>query len=375
MRHDAPGPYSLEALRATRLPALFSTDAAAWRGKLVAWFEAASGRTLFPMQVEMLLIETLAYAMATLGEEAQAVAEQHLVAFASEAGLAALAPNRSTPRLPASKARVTLRFSRADAMVGAVFIPAGTRVGSGVVFATLVDATLAADAQSLDVAAGAEVAGLAANGLAPGQIAALLDPIAGLVVANVTTSEGGADEENVEAWRLRLANAFERISSGGSYAWYRETAMGVSSAIVDVAVIRPQPCHIDLYVLTAQGAAGADLKAQVLAAFDTREALDIRFGDLVTMKDGVGVDVAPRLILRCRGAAADIAAQARLLAQPILDDWECRFAALVAPSKVETAVRTLPGVVDAEMVDVGFRALGPAQFLRLAPLVVEVTTL
>ena len=375
MRRDAAGPYSLEALRAVAVPTLFSTDAATWRARLIAWFEAESGRALQPMQVEMLLIEALAYALAVAGEEAQAVAEQHLVVSANEAGLARLAANRSTPRLPAAKARVTLRFARVPGVVGAIYIPRWTRAGQGVVFATLKEASLAPDAASIDVAAEAETAGAAGDGVAPGQIGTLLDPVAGVSVVNVTTSEGGADQEGLEAWRLRVANAFARVSRGGPRAWDRETAVGVSSAIADVAVIRPQPCYIDLYVLTADGVAGAALKAQVAAAFATPEALDIRFGDLVALKDGTVVVVAPRLVLRVRGAPSDIAARARALAQPILDDWSSRFAALVAPSEVEAAVKSLPGVVDAELADVGFRALGEREFLRPAALVVEVVAL
>lgn len=375
MRRDEPGPYSIDALRATPVPALFETDASVWRGKLIAWFEAASGRTLYPMQVEMLLIETLAYAMSVAGEEAQMVAEQHLVATAGEAGLARLAPNRSTPRLPAAAARVTLRFARLAGFVGAIFLPAGLRAGAGVTFVTLAAATLAAGTLSIDVTAQAEVAGVAGDGFAPGQISTLLDPIAGVSVVNVTTSAGGSDPEGLEAWRLRVANAFERVSSGGSRAWYRETAMGVSAAIVDVAVVRPQPCYVDLYVLTAQGPAAPPLKAQVAAAFDTSAALDIRFGDLVSLRDGVAIDVAPRLILRVRGAPADIADRARAVAQPVLADWAQRFGASVAPSLIESEARALAGVIDAELADVGFRSLGVAEFLRPAPLVVEVIAL
>ena len=77
MRLDGFGPYSLDALKALPKPTLFTTDAAAWRTKLVGWFEEETGRTLYPAQVETLLIETLAYAMSMLGEEGQATASQH----------------------------------------------------------------------------------------------------------------------------------------------------------------------------------------------------------------------------------------------------------------------------------------------------------
>ncbi|MBK9083234.1 MAG: baseplate J/gp47 family protein [Rhizobiales bacterium] len=268
---------------------------------------------------------------------------------------------RCVSRAPARRAPSTFRPARAR--------------GGDIVFATLVEVTLAADATSVDVAAEATIAGVAANGVVAGGVGALLDPIGGVSVSNLTETEGGADIEDLEAWRLRLANAFERVSTGGSRAWYRETAIGVSSAIVDVGVIRPQPCYVDLYVLTRAGAAGEDLRAEVAAAFDTREALDIRFGDEVTVKAPVAVDVAPRLVLRVRGAGADIAAQAAAAAAPVLGDWSTRLGALVAPSDVEAAAKTLPGVVDAEIHDLSFRALLANEFLRPAPLVVEAISL
>jgi phage-related baseplate assembly protein len=401
MRRDALGPYSLDALKAMGAPVLFSTDAAQWRAKLVAWFEEASGRKLYPMQVEMLLVETLAYALSVVGEEAQMALEQSLVTFAGEAGLERLAPNRSTPRLPAAKARFTLRCSRQGSAT-AIFIPKGTRAGAqnGVVFATLADATLPAGVASIDLTAEAMASGAAANDAPAGAVTALLDPISGLAVANVTPAEGGADEEELEAWRLRLANAFERVSTGGSRAWYRETAMGVSSALVDVAVIRPQPCYVDLYPLTRDGAAGPDLRAQVLAAFETREALDVRFGDLVAIKPAVAVDAGPRLVLRGRGMEASVVADAEKLARATLDrfdfgserpalrdlaqtlfgglkasGWSQRLGADVAPSEVERAVKRLPGVVDAELTGLAFQTLAPTSYLRLTSLAVEAQVL
>ncbi len=245
MRRDDPGPYSLDALKALPAPKLFTVDAQVWKARLVTWFEGETGRTLYPMQVEMLLIEALAYAMSVLGEEAQMVAEQHLVALAGLAGLERLGPNRSTPRLASSKARVTLRFFISQARAEAVFIPAGTRVSAGSgVFLTLAPCVIAIGTLNADVTAEAELPGLAGNGFLPGQLTSMLDPIAGVVATNTTTSSGGADAEEPELYRLRLANAYERISTGGSFKWYRETAIAVSSAIMDVAVVRPATlCH------------------------------------------------------------------------------------------------------------------------------------
>jgi phage-related baseplate assembly protein len=376
MRSDDPGPYSLATLRAQPRPALFTADAGELKRRYVAWFETATGRTLYPMQVEMLLIETLAYAVGILGEEAQKVAEQHLVSLADAPGLELLGPNRSTPRLPAARARTTLRFIIATRRTESVLIPAGTRVSAGgaVVFATLSPAAIIIGATSSDVVAEAQIEGVSGNGLLAGQVTAMLDPVPGVSVSNITDSSGGADIEDAELYRLRLANAFERISTGGSWAWYRETTMGVSPAIIDAAVVRPTPCVIQIFPLTLTGAAGVDLRNQVSATFDTAAALDIRFGDDVFVLPPVAVLGAGTLNVRVRNAAGTIAQDAMTAAGGVLAGWRQRLGATVAPSDVEAAVRALPGVVDAELAGLAFQQLDRDEFL-VATLTVNITVL
>lgn len=378
MRRDDPGPYSLDVLAALPAPRLFTTDAATLKARYVAWFESETGRTLYPMQVEMLMIETLAYAMSLLGEEGQLAVEEALVAQASISGLEALGPNRSTPRLPASPARVTLEFSIEAAGAAAVLVPAGTRVSAGsIAFATNETVVIAPGATAALVGATAVSPGSEANGLFPGQIATVMDPVAGAAVAvtNTTESSGGADAEAPELYRLRLANAFERVSTGGSFAWYRETAIGVSPAIIDVAIVRPQPCIIDIYPLTLGGAAGVDLRNQVLETFNTGEALDIRFGDDVFVKPPVAVTGAPVLTVRGRGMASTIQADAMAAAQGVLKVWRERLGAAVAPSDIEAAVKSLTGVVDAEVSGIAFLQLQRFEFFVATSLTVNIVVL
>lgn len=377
MRLDEVGPYSLERLKALAPPILFSRDAAALREQYVKWFEEVSGRPLFPMQVEMLLIETLAYAMAMLGEEAQAVAEAHLVAFAPASALELLGVNRSTPRLPAARARVTLRFSLAEARQETTLIPAGARVSAGgaVTFATMSAGVIPIGALYIDLTAEAVESGEIGNGFLAGQITTMLDPIAGVGVTNATISAGGADIESVELYRLRLANAFERISSGGSFSWYRETAIGVSAALIDVAVVRPQPCIIDIYPLTVLGAAGVDLRAQVLAAFNTNDALNIRFGDDVYVKPPVAVTGSGTLTVRGRNMPASIQADAAGAAELVLKVWRERLGSVVAPSDIEAAIKALPGVIDAELAGIAFQQLQKFEFFVATSLTINVVVL
>lgn len=52
---------TIEDLRALGEPSFFERDPIALKTRLVAWFEVASKRTLYPDQTEMFLIEMLAY--------------------------------------------------------------------------------------------------------------------------------------------------------------------------------------------------------------------------------------------------------------------------------------------------------------------------
>lgn len=370
-RRDAEGPYSLESLAAVEVPSLFTRDPDVLKARYVAWFEGQTNRTLYPAQVEMLLIEALAYAMSLVAEEAQIAAEEHLVVRASRAGLVALGPNRSTPPLPAATAQTVIRFSIAAARAANVLVDAGSRVSAdagGLIFTTLAPAVIAAGSLFAEVPAQAEEAGAIGNGYLPGQIATMLDPVAGVTAANSVASEGGADPEEAELYRLRIANAFDRVSPGGGLGWYTETAIGVSSAIIDVAVIRPAPCYVDIYLLTLAGAAGAALRDQVKAAFNTREALEIRFGDEVTVRAAVAVPISPVLTIRLRGRTAGANGVAASAANMVLTGWSRRLAAAVAPSEIEDEAKTALRaggfhVVDTEVGAMPFDQLAENEFV------------
>ncbi|QCI65621.1 baseplate J/gp47 family protein [Phreatobacter stygius] len=250
------------------------------------------------------------------------------------------------------------------------------RRGRGqIVFATLAPASIAIGASSATVTAEALEEGTAGNGFLPGQLTSILDPVGGVAVTNITESSGGADIEDIELYRLRLANAYERISTGGSWAWYRETTMGVSSAIIDVAIIRPSPCFIEIYPLTATGAAGVDLRDQVAATFNTASALDIRFGDDVSVKPPIAVTSAPVVTVRVRRAASTIQADALAAATGVLDRWRQSLGSIIAPSEVEAAIRKLRGVVDAEVSAMPFQRLARNEFLVATSLTINVMDL
>jgi len=372
MRKDELGAYSLDTLRNLPRPNIYERDPAVIKARMIAYFEQATGRRLYDGQVEMYLIETWAYGFSLAMEEAQAQAEQYLVAFSGGGGLDALGANRSTPRLPEARALTRLRFTPTAPILRPLNIPPAFAVksaGGDVQFKTLKPAVLTPGSGPAEVDAIADAPGAAANGWPAGSITEMFSPIAGVAVSNITASAGGADAESDDAYRLRLANALERVSQAGPAAGYKERVFAVSSAIVDCAVVRPQPCYIDIYVLTAEGNAGKALQNQVAEALDPEHGRPM--GDEVTLRDCDGVSLSGALTIRAYGGLDEVERQARANIDRIAAGWRQRLGALIAPSDLIEAVKHIGGVADAAVEGLVYRRLKPQQYAAKADIAIK----
>ena len=78
--------------------------------ELVAQYEAMSGRTLYPAQIERLLIDLVAYRESLTRELIQDTALQNLVAFARAPYLDLLGELQGVTRLGATAAYTTVRL-------------------------------------------------------------------------------------------------------------------------------------------------------------------------------------------------------------------------------------------------------------------------
>src|ERR1700684_3968150 len=83
---------------------------------MIAEFEAAAGRVLYPAQVERLLINLYAYRESLVRNAVQYAAQQNLLAFASFPMLDYLGQLLSVVRLPAQGASTTLQFTLANTL-------------------------------------------------------------------------------------------------------------------------------------------------------------------------------------------------------------------------------------------------------------------
>lgn len=252
---------------------------------LVAKYEAMSGKTLYPAQVERLLIDLIAYAKTMTHIGIQEAGKQNLVHFSGQPIIDYLGELIRVPRLSAASAATIVRFSIAASLAVDVTFAAGTQIDSSdgkISFITDAAATLSAGQLFVDTAATCATPGTIGNGWQPGQISVLASDAGdvAVAVANTTISANGADDELTEPYRARLMAGPESFTVAGSYGAYRFHAMSAHQSIIDVGIIGPKmelvngslvstnqvpPGAVFVYPLTSTGAPNADIIARVAA--------------------------------------------------------------------------------------------------------------
>lgn len=259
-------------MRVLPAPEFVKVDPAAIEAALVARYEAKSGKTLYPAQIERLFIDQVAYAQSLSLMAIQHAGEQLLVRFSSAPILDYLGELVGTTRLLAQPARCSVQFGVTEVAALPLLIPAGTQVTSQdgrLIFTADADATIEAGQSQVQTYATCQTAGAGGNGWAVGQISVMPSPpFAGLSASNVTVPANGADEEADGRYRERIILAPEAYTNAGSRGSYRYHALSVHQAIIDVAVHGPDDGqldgHVAVYPLTTSGLPTADMLTQVL---------------------------------------------------------------------------------------------------------------
>ena len=352
-------------------PQLFTTSAKAWKQKLVDWFENhpdGPQRKLYPAQLEQVFIDLISYGFSLLGKEAQMASEQRWLLFQKGEHLQVGAANNATYKLKASPATCLVRAtldtpSSSQVLVG----EAGSELVAG-------DQTFSLDTEIIipagnlygEAGATALLTGPGGNGFTPGHVTAIIDSVS---VENVTETTGGADDEDEEAFRYRALNAHERVSKAGPRESYRQQARAFSPAIIDVAVVRPQPGHIHIYVLLWDGVPTQDFLNQLKDWLDPRKKRPQ--GDELSV---FAAEVVTYTVSGTGRAAGDLSdAQARLetvLAQASAI-WSRKLGDYMALSALTCASRQVEGVIDVDLTFSGLpsRQLEEHQFAVLTGVV------
>src|ERR1700687_5184285 len=251
---------------------------------MIAEFEAASGRTLQPAQVERLLINLYAYRESLVRNAIQFAAEQNLLAFASFPMIDYLGQLLGVSRLASHPAVTTIQFTLTSALTVPFTIAAGTMVGTGdghFTFATSARITIQPGVTTASVAARATAPGAAANGYLPGQVNVQIRPSALIASAiNTSTTAGGSAPESDDHLRTRIQAAPNQFSVAGPVGAYRFFAISADPSIIDAQIISPAPGVVNAYVLTgpvsvqpaaspnSAGVASASILAKVAAALN-----------------------------------------------------------------------------------------------------------
>jgi phage-related baseplate assembly protein len=225
-----------------------------------AYYEQLLGRQIAPADVEMLLVNGLAYRELLLRAQFNDTGRQNMVSFSRGIVLEYLGELVGVSRLPASSALCTIEFVLVPGHTG-VTIPEGLRVQSmdgKTIFETIEAKVCPVGTLTAQIVCSATEPGTQGNDYAVNKINIILDPQAYLTTAqNIDVTKGGADEETDDELRERIKLAPATFSVAGPYDAYKFHAKSANPSIVDVAVIGPDegtpPGEVHIFPLLGNG--------------------------------------------------------------------------------------------------------------------------
>lgn len=188
-------------------------------------------------------------------------------------------------RNQAAAAVTTIRFTLSAARASVTAIPQGTRIAAGqLFFETLVYTEIPAGDLTADIPATCMTAGETGNGLAPGELKTLVDPVPYVQsVENTSTSSGGADRESDESFAARIFIAPGKYSTAGSRNGYEYHVQDYSSAIGGVHVSSDQAAGtVDIVFVMADGSLPSAEMISAMSQHMSAETLR-PMNDLVTV--------------------------------------------------------------------------------------------
>jgi phage-related baseplate assembly protein len=169
--------------------------------------------------------------------------------------------------LPAKPSTCTVRFS--FAVSGPQTIPHGTRVTDGTSTWAIGPDDVSGFGLFVDAPVSCTIDGSSSNGVAPGQIDTLVNPIFGCTgIVNTTETISGRDLETTEAFRERLRSVPESRSTCGPRIAYEAAALEASASVADVVALgardaadmfsNPPPPAGDVWIFLTEGTRDAN---------------------------------------------------------------------------------------------------------------------
>lgn len=217
------------------------TSADAIVSNVLEQLENGVAEPLYPGDERRIFGDALAAVLVSVFNSVNDACRQKMLRYARGDVLDALGENRDVKRLVPTYATTTLRFGITEALTSNIVIPAGLRVSNDFSHYFLTDhtAVLYAGALSVDVPATAEKGGSDYNGIEPGEIKTIIDiSEAALIdtVTNLTETTGGGDIEGDDAYRERIREAENKLSTAGPAKAYKYWALSANSLVSDAVV-------------------------------------------------------------------------------------------------------------------------------------------
>jgi phage-related baseplate assembly protein len=344
---------------------------------MIASFQSSAGRTLYPAQVERLLIDLYAYRESLVRNAIQYAAMQCLVAFSSYPMLDYLGQLVGVTRLPAQGAECTLQFTLAQTSVNPFTIPAGTLIGTQdgqFVFATNDNLVILANSTTGTVFATCTTTGATANNYAIGQVSVQLTPNSLIsAVTNTTVTSGGGSIETDAHLRARIQAAPNQFSVAGPVGAYRFWALSADPSIMDVSVISPVPGTVNVYVLigpvtqpaVSPNTAGVASSALLQEVFNIVNADSIRpLTDTVAALAVTEVDytIVGTVTLYSDADPTTTMAAANAAAQQLAQNLAQRIQRDIVPEEIIAAIGSVPGVYRVTLSSPSYTQLTPGQW-------------
>lgn len=346
---------------------------------LVQEFESLIGRVIYPAQPERLLINLIAYRETLVRLAIQNAGEQNLVNYATGNHLDQLGAFLDVTRLPAAKARCTIRFTKDIGAVGLnVVVPRDRQVETDdgrFAFATIESVVIPAGQMTGTVTAVAIEAGASSNDLPINTITKIFNPINNIASAtNTTASSGGADVESDDRFRSRIKLAPNRFSVAGPVGAYRFWTLSIDQSIVDVAIISPARVKVKVYPLTSTGLPSSELRQKIETALlnsqirpltDDVEVLAPTVVNFTIEADITLLSTAdqPSLETQLDAAAAAHAAQLR-----------SRLGVDIVPSQIIAALQ-LPGVYEVDLIEPSYQEVFANEWANCTAITINVVGL
>lgn len=351
-------------------------DAAQIIAECKADLETRLGRSISPADVEMLLINGLAYRELLLRTQINQTACQMLVSFATGSSLEYLGQLVGVSRLPASSAACTIEFALVDGHNGVV-IPQGLRVQSTdgkIIFQTIQEVTVPVGQLTAQVLCEAEDPGTAGNGYDINKINIILDPQAFIATAqNIDKTAGGADDETDDALRTRIKLAPSVFSVAGPDDAYIFHAKSANPSIVDVAVTSPNPGEVHLFPLLDGGQMPTqEILDAVFAQCNSKKIRPLTDTVIVAQPTLLEYEISVDLTLLDTAVEATTQQAVQNILQTYVDARKNRLGIDVVRSKL-ASLASISGVYDANVTSPAANIVAdPQQYTRCTGITVNI---